>query len=616
MPRTASSETQPRSNAKARPSANVRAGNLVANTPVLFRLPAIPTAPAQDLSVTFSEAAASLPTATLAAVALSIAQPAAMPTEQTSDVSVTPHAAPQQTWWEHWSSGIVLIVLLIALATASILAWQGSSKGNSKLMADTKQVTDSQSDLSNIEVPKLELPKLVEMPVSTKSNSYVDKLESPSAQNSVLNQNSMLNQKYDDMDSSLIPNGSLSLTLDPPSNNKLKSWPEPHATASLESPVVKPQEPLFKDNDLTQAKPNISAQPASTPTQQSATNGEMPSVWDSSKANLHDTSKALTLEFSSDDSRSVFNPITPPSQPSNEYPTATTKLISQSTAVTPNNIVTSTAAALAPKDLQNAVKTVTPEMDQAELFAAYRELKAPAAPAKIDNRYGTTIAASTQSQPGAATGTPAPAVGYTQQPGTQPNVQSALSGNNYTLQPAQNYSPNSAMQQYSASQNQYSASQNPHAVPQNLSQQIPTQQYQNHQYQNPQYPNSLNSGRPYSGQQNQVLPQYAAQSKSGLQNANSSQIQGASSQGSIPQGSIPQGLQYGGAQVPYNSQPSQASPVQLPPGPIGGYGYSPSQMGNQIGTQFGTAGSMPTNMANGGTANVAIPHSPSYPSLR
>ena len=70
MPRTASSQVQSRSSTKARPSANVRAGNLVANTPVLFRLPAIPTAPAQDLAVTFSETAASLPTATLAAVAL------------------------------------------------------------------------------------------------------------------------------------------------------------------------------------------------------------------------------------------------------------------------------------------------------------------------------------------------------------------------------------------------------------------------------------------------------------------------------------------------------------------------------------------------------------------
>ncbi|MDX1929551.1 MAG: hypothetical protein SFV81_23690, partial [Pirellulaceae bacterium] len=165
MPRTASSQVQSRLNTKARPSANVRAGNLVANTPVLFRLPAIPTAPAQDLAVTFSEAAATLPTATLAAVALNSAQTAPTVTaapaaEPMGDVSVTPHAAPKQTWWEHWSSGIVLIVLLIALATASILAWQGSSKGNSKLLADTEAVIDIQSDLSNIAVPKLETQKL------------------------------------------------------------------------------------------------------------------------------------------------------------------------------------------------------------------------------------------------------------------------------------------------------------------------------------------------------------------------------------------------------------------------------------------------------------------------
>ena len=400
-------------------------------------------------------------------------------------VSVTPQAAPQQTWWEHWSSGIVLIVLLIALATASILAWQGSSKGNSKLMADTKNEADSQSDLSNISVPKLDNPKIampkVETPVSTKANSYVENLDSPSAQNNARA------PKSDDLDSSLIPNGSLSLTLDPPTNNtksEPQTEPEAYATASLNPPVVKPQEPLFKDSELTQSKSGLSAQPASTSTQRSATNSDKPALWDSSKANGHDASKPLTLEFSSDDSSLLGNSSTPTSDSTAESPTASAKLISQSSADAANTNALTTPATLVPKALQTVVKTVTPEMDQAELFAAYRELKAPTAPAKVDNRYGSTAAAGNQTQTGMSNGTQASVVGYTQQP-TQTNSQPAQTSNNYTLQPAQNFAGNAGLM-YPGTPN--ANTQNP-------------AQYSTQQYQNPQYPTQQYSGQPLPGQQ-------------------------------------------------------------------------------------------------------------------
>ncbi len=610
MPRTASSQVQLRPSSKARPYANVRAGNLVANTPVLFRLPAIQTASAQDLSVNFSEAASNLPTATLAAVALSTASPivapAAKPAEPVSNVSVTSQVAPQQTWWEHWSSGIVLIVLLIALATASILAWQGSGKGNSKLMADTKE-TDIQSDLSNIEVPKIENPRLEfpkqEIPVSTNSNSFADKLEPPSAQNARSQSNSTQNgttenksfdQKTDDIDSSLIPNESLSLTLDSPAINAMKFEPEPHATASLQSPVVKPQEPLFKDSDLIQAKSNVSAQPASTPTQRSATNGDKPALWDNSKTNVHDSNKPLSLEFSSNDSSSLSSSTASANQPTNDV-TNTAKLISQSTTEAPRYAAETTPSTLVPKDLQYAVKTVTPEMDQAELFAAYRELKAPAAPTKVVNRFGAAASAGTSSQPTGAPGIQAPGiqaavVGYTQKSTTQPNPQTAPGNPNYTLQPAQNYPASSGMQQYPA-------------MP-NPSQQVPPPQYQSQLYQGTQYSNPQSagtqysgtqysgaqySGQQYSGQQNPPLPQYSAQPQMGTQNSGGMQMQGAPSQSTGAAG-----LQYGGAQVPYTAQPSQPSALQLPPGPIGGYGPQP-------GTQGGTAGGS---------------SSPSYPSMQ
>ena len=274
MPGTASSKLQSRAHAKARPSATARATSLVANTPVLFRLPIVPTVPTQELAATFAESAVQLPTATLAAVAASpatVAAPAiATPTEAAKPAA---HEPPTRTWWEHWSSGIVLIVLLIALATASIMAWQGGDKGNDKLLADTNTSTESLTDLSAIEVPKIEVPKL-----------QVPKMEAPSSTTDSATANSKpANQKSDEsLDDSLIPSEPSSLSFDPPTAKA-----DSHATASLQSPIVKQQEPLFKDEPAT-ATATISAQPASSSTQlnssQSKSNGagDSPAIWDSS----------------------------------------------------------------------------------------------------------------------------------------------------------------------------------------------------------------------------------------------------------------------------------------------------------------------------------------------
>jgi hypothetical protein len=598
MPRTASSQVQSRLNTKARPSANVRAGNLAANTPVLFRLPTIATSPAQDFAVTLSEAAASLPTATLAAISLTAVQPTAeMPAatsavEPANEVTVTPQAAPQQSWWEHWSSGVVLIVLLIALAAASILAWQGSNKGKSKLLADTKADSDSQSDLSNIAVPKLDtyqidVPK-VEMPVSTKSSVYAEKPESPSAQNDPRSPNT------DESDSSLIPNSALSLKIDPPTNNgsnlETKSEPESFATASLNPPVVKTQEPLFNDGELTQSRSGLTAQPASTAVQRNTANSDKPALWDSSKTNVHDTGNPLTLEFSSDNSKSEKSSASVNTGSSDSLG-APAKLISQSTV--DSSSLPPAETTLVPKGMQNVAKTVTPEMDQAELFAAYRELKAPTAPAKVDNRYGMA-SPSNQPQIGLSNATQASMVGYAQQP-TQTNSQPTPNTNNYTLQSAQNLAPNAPMSN-SATRN---AAFGTHQM---QSQPSPNAQYSPSQNSAPQ--NSFlqnaglqNAGQQYSAQPNQVQTQYSGQPQAGMLNPSSLQLGTGPNQ---PTTSV-QGLQYGGAQVPYNLSPSQAQSFQLPPGPIGGYG---------------TANSQPNNRPNGGAATPNSPNSLTYPSLQ
>lgn len=582
MPGTASSQIQSRSNSKARPSANVRAANLVANTPVLFRLPAIPNSPAQNLAVAIVAGTASLPAATLSSVAQSSAQATSTTAEVANEAMPDLQVSQQRTWWEHWSSGIVLIVLLIALATASILAWQGNSKSNSKLMADTKNEIELSSDLSNIEVPKFNNSKL-ELPVSTKSNASADKQETSSLQRSTTHR-----EHADDL--SLTPEGVLSRNLDAPATFVPAALPEPHATASLQQPVVKSQEPLFGDEGPAPTKPNISGQPASTSTQLNSPNTANPSVWDSSKSSSQPSNKPLTLDLSGTNSSGAGVTTELTINTSNRV---SATLTSQATTTT-----NPAESSLVPANMQYAAtKTATPELDQAALFASYRQYATTdmSAPAEsVGNRYKSTANVGSQTPPGTATGIAAVGVGYTQPQPTQPqsthaqysppaNSQPAPASNNYTLQPNQNSLPNVAAQsQTTLPQYTAPASQ----IPQY---QLP--QYQNQQYQNQQY-----------APQNQSQPLYAPQTQPNTQYPNS--VQSSNSQGLSQQ--------YPGAQVPYNGPQAASQPnaMQLPPGPIGGYGYAPSNSPN------GTAGGVPSNTSNRGTLNPGSSNPLSYPSLR
>ncbi len=251
MPGTAATQNQSRTHAKARPSANARPASLLESTPVLFRLPTIETAATKNLAATFSEAAVSLPTAALSAVA-STANATPEPAE--TPAQATPHLTKDRTWWEHWSSGIVLIVLLIALATASVLAWQGNSNDKSKLLADTKEKEDTNSSLASIEIPKIDQPRIEPSAAVSAMKANADAIANKSA-----HPESDASEEL-----SLIPDAK-SLSFDPPkssgadptaaSSKVTLSKPEPAATASLQKPLAKSQEPLFKDAPLSAAVP-------------------------------------------------------------------------------------------------------------------------------------------------------------------------------------------------------------------------------------------------------------------------------------------------------------------------------------------------------------------------
>ncbi len=507
MPGTASklysqAQAKARPSAAARGSVNARATSLVANTPVLFRLPLIPNAPAQKLDAAFGESV-QLPTATLAAVVASAPAAASVAAAETETAH---HVEPTRSWWEHWSSGIVLIVLLIALATASIMAWQGGDKPSEKLLADTEADTETQSltDLSAIEVPKLTTPKL---DLTTK------KYDSANDQNNSLHRDTQLSEEL-----SLIPSESSSLSFDPPAeraaqasnapaaNSASALKPDSHATASLQSPIVKQQEPLFKNEQPT-ATATISAQPASSATQINASpTGASPSLWDSSsKKPLGSSTESAPQDLStgkdSDASLQLSGSISGIASPNTPA-----LLTSQTTPETAAPAIDSSVEQHSvPSNLQYAGKTATPELDRAALFATFRQYASAGTSAGTTantnnmaaantsstanslntanpNRYATNTpmtSANGSTPTSGANGVPTSMVGYSQQPPAM--QQSGLPQPNFTLQSNSGSSP-TANQQYS-------------------SQQFQPTQYSNQQYQTqpllPQYQSQPNaSGSP------------------------------------------------------------------------------------------------------------------------
>jgi hypothetical protein len=222
-------------------------------------------------------------------------------------------------------------------------------------------------------------------------------------------------------------------------------------------------------------------------------------------------------------------------------------LVSQSAADTSKAGAASSSAVPVPKNMQYANKTTTPEFDAAPLFAAYRQFAQAEVPAstEYDNRYKAPENSASSAQPKTAAGTTANSVGYTQAVPTQQPAQA----NNYSLQPAQTYAPNTSLQQY---QNQR-----------------------------------------YSTQQSPNQPQYGPQTQPNTLDS----LQTPSSQER-------------GVQVPYSTQPSTSKPsaLQLPPGPIGGYGV---QQTSPTGTLTGTQ----SNLLGGATTSGAS-NSLKYPSIQ
>jgi hypothetical protein len=81
------------------------------------------------------------------------------------------HSSASRSWWEHWSSGIVLIVLVIALIAASILAFNDATTAPDHPLADVTAEAKADLDVGDIPIPRIEIPASVQPIASSPSLS-------------------------------------------------------------------------------------------------------------------------------------------------------------------------------------------------------------------------------------------------------------------------------------------------------------------------------------------------------------------------------------------------------------------------------------------------------------
>jgi hypothetical protein len=288
---------------RSRPSSRLQPQNLLETTPILFRLPSVPSHPlplVEDLPpAAFQQAQADVPTPMPTAPVTPAVSIDSKPTVTTED---------KQSWWEHWSSGIVLVVLLVALYMTSILVIKSRSQKPSDTMADEKTET---GDLANIEVPQIEIVaggagEAVEnatteltLPTLTLENSAETKARAEELVGSISN-------ALDTTVGQAVPSKMEPATGDDRNSragNSLTSAPStPLATAQLLEPTQMPTAlPLLPDS--TTRSSSVQAQPVSSEI------GQSPSLYDGANNSLErNTTLAATnsgMTPGSDDGQSA-----------------------------------------------------------------------------------------------------------------------------------------------------------------------------------------------------------------------------------------------------------------------------------------------------------------------
>ncbi len=256
---------------RSRPSSRLQAQTMLETTPVLFRLPSVQLQPLPPV--------ADMPTESLMEFAAA-PMPEANPAPASLPVSITsqPMEAdePPRTWWEHWSSGVILILLLVAAYFACIAVLRSRGRAGSNTIATDSNSTSEFGDLANIQIPPvtnatatnangtnatstnatgnpLTPPAALPNSDSSAADALVNSLVSPPSNNGFSQDNSN------------------TLTLE----NPAKDLNQPLATAQLLEPLQMPNNSLQLLNDRDTSNNNdVQAQSASIQL------GQSPSLYD------------------------------------------------------------------------------------------------------------------------------------------------------------------------------------------------------------------------------------------------------------------------------------------------------------------------------------------------
>jgi hypothetical protein len=249
---------------RSRPRAQPQ--GLLESTPVLFRLPNVQVHPLPAVSDLSNTALQNAPFEENPAEAI-------VPTS--SSVVSQPSIATdrKQSWWEHWSSGVVLIVLLVAMYATCIMVLKSRTKPSNTL-ADQKTEF---GDLTQIEVPIIQADSnlVVSLPQQELIQSNESALLNPPTLNTLtLDIKTEKPTTADDLVNSLSSSTDLanSLVIDTNSTGNESAVDQPMAKAQLLEPTQ--LLPLLPTNSPSPTSGNIQAQPVSSQA------GQSPSLYD------------------------------------------------------------------------------------------------------------------------------------------------------------------------------------------------------------------------------------------------------------------------------------------------------------------------------------------------
>jgi len=482
MPQATPTRTTDKDRLRSRPSVNAR--NLTAdNAPVLFRLPIVGATPQANESPAGKNPAGSPAGTGIAGVAMAgagigsagigsagigsagIAPPsnsppiscepsqlpqayavspsepapqasAASPSVRASAPEAQLAAATKATWWEHWSSGVVLILLIIALVTASILALNDGRKSSADQLAGEPVAALDEFDLSNITIPEVvsgtppsspqtslsaqttaissQSPAPVEFPASLPTPSVATPASTAAAQERTSRSSHMLATTAQ---ASLSPPADANVTPNT-SAESAGSMLENGAAAplaALTAPEPVSPAPLFDPNSANELSSQLPPLPSFNPS------GSTPALYDGAArsselhaANQEPSSSPLALPNSmpqmSQRTSSMPEMITNVAPIETNLPSFATVLTSAAQPALPP--LPATNSEVQPTSFPKPIPSATPDSDAAALASAYLHFSEinKASNGLSTNRWSTPT---TTSPPPIGPSTPTGGMGFT-----------------------------------------------------------------------------------------------------------------------------------------------------------------------------------------------------------